>query len=185
MLLLLYWMWSSENLDGLNGGGWGVFIAWTTILAIVVDGTPDSPVVHRTWHCSLSGACHISRPLGFGAVDYWIPLSSWGTGQSGGRTDSLVAHRIVRCVLISLLWPLTCALFIIHLTSQSTVGRSWSLLRSLTEHVRCTPDSLVNYSGATLGKTRERPVHGVLGLGNGQCPVRHWQHLYLSLLQTL
>jgi hypothetical protein len=25
-------------LDGLNGGGWGVFIAPTTILAIVVDG---------------------------------------------------------------------------------------------------------------------------------------------------
>jgi hypothetical protein len=23
MLLLLYWMLSSENLDGLNGGGWG------------------------------------------------------------------------------------------------------------------------------------------------------------------
>jgi hypothetical protein len=25
----------------------------------------------------------------------------------------------------------------------------------------------------------------VLGLGTEQCPVRHWQHLYLSLLQTL
>jgi hypothetical protein len=47
----------------------GVFIAPTTILAVAVDGTPDSPVVHRTGHCSLSGACHVSRPLGFGAVD--------------------------------------------------------------------------------------------------------------------
>jgi hypothetical protein len=28
----------------------GVFIAPTTILAIAVDGTPDSLVVHRTWH---------------------------------------------------------------------------------------------------------------------------------------
>jgi hypothetical protein len=27
-----------ENLDGLNGGGWGVFIAPTTIPAVVVDG---------------------------------------------------------------------------------------------------------------------------------------------------
>jgi hypothetical protein len=62
-------MWSSENLDGLNGGGWGVFIAPTTILVVVVDGTPDSPVVHRTRHCSLSGAYHVRRPLGFGAVD--------------------------------------------------------------------------------------------------------------------
>jgi hypothetical protein len=32
----------------------GVFIAPTTILAIDVDDTPDSPVVHRIGHCSLS-----------------------------------------------------------------------------------------------------------------------------------
>jgi hypothetical protein len=31
-------------LDGLNGGGWGVFIAPTTILVVAVDGAPDSPV---------------------------------------------------------------------------------------------------------------------------------------------
>jgi hypothetical protein len=36
---------------------------------------------------------------------------------------------------------------------QSTVGARLSLLRWLTEHVRCTPDSLVNYSGARPGKT--------------------------------
>jgi hypothetical protein len=32
-------------------------------------GTPDSPVVYRTLHCSLSSECHVSRPLGFGAID--------------------------------------------------------------------------------------------------------------------
>jgi hypothetical protein len=47
----------------------GVFIAPTTILVVAVDGTPDSPVVHRTGHCSMSGACHVSAPLGFGEVD--------------------------------------------------------------------------------------------------------------------
>jgi hypothetical protein len=47
----------------------GVFITPTTILAVAVDGTPNSPVVHQTWHYSLSGACQVSRPLGFGAVD--------------------------------------------------------------------------------------------------------------------
>jgi hypothetical protein len=41
-----------------------VFITPTTILAIAVDGAPDSPVVYRTGHCSLSGACHVSTPLG-------------------------------------------------------------------------------------------------------------------------
>jgi hypothetical protein len=39
---------------------------WLTLLLM---GTPDSPVVHRTLQCSLFGACHVSRPLGFGAVD--------------------------------------------------------------------------------------------------------------------
>jgi hypothetical protein len=68
----------------------------------------------------------------------------------------LLRHRTVRCILTLLLWLLTCALFTVHLTSQSTVGRNWSLLRWLTEHVRCTPDSPVNYSGATPRKTRER-----------------------------
>jgi hypothetical protein len=56
-------------MDDLNGGGWGVFIAPTTILAVVVDGAPDSPVVHRIGYCSVFGACHVSDPLGFGAVD--------------------------------------------------------------------------------------------------------------------
>jgi hypothetical protein len=56
-----------QCLDGLNGGGWGVFIAPTTIHLPV--GTPDSLVVHRTQHCSLVGECHVSRPLGFGVVD--------------------------------------------------------------------------------------------------------------------
>jgi non-ribosomal peptide synthetase component F len=110
-------------------------------------GTPDSPVAHRTWHCSLSGACHVSRPLGFRAVDRWSPLSSCGTGQSG------------------VFWLLT-AMSTVHCSPQSTVGRSWPLLRWLTRHVRCTPDSPVNYSIATLWKTRERPVHGVPWLGH-------------------
>jgi hypothetical protein len=47
----------------------GVFIAPTIILAVVVDGASDSLVVHWKGYCSLSGAFHVSRPLGFGAVD--------------------------------------------------------------------------------------------------------------------
>jgi hypothetical protein len=61
---------SVGGLDGLNSGGWGVFIAPTTILVVAVDGTPDSSVVHLTEHCLLSGVCHVSRPLEFGAVDH-------------------------------------------------------------------------------------------------------------------
>jgi hypothetical protein len=57
---------------------------WLFLLAM---GTPDSPVVHRTGtiHCPVRATS--ARPLGFGAVDRWNPLSSSGTGQSGGITD--------------------------------------------------------------------------------------------------
>jgi hypothetical protein len=83
-----------------------VFIATTTILAVVVYGAPDSPVVHRTWHYLVSGACHVIGPLGFGAVDHWNPLSCSCTKQSGGTPDmsgafwlsaltSPLAHRTV------------------------------------------------------------------------------------------
>jgi hypothetical protein len=75
------------NLDDLNGGGWRVFIALTTILAVAGDDAPDSPVVHQTGHYSVSGACHISGPLGFGAVDRWSLLSYSCTRQSGGTLD--------------------------------------------------------------------------------------------------
>jgi hypothetical protein len=50
-------MWSSKNLDGLNGGGWEVFIAPTTILAIVVDGCTGQ----GTFHC----------PVRATSVDRW------------------------------------------------------------------------------------------------------------------
>jgi hypothetical protein len=62
-------MWSLENLDVLKWWWLGVFIAPTTIVVVAIDDTLDSLVVHWTWHYSLFGACHISRLLGFGAVD--------------------------------------------------------------------------------------------------------------------
>jgi hypothetical protein len=83
--LLLYWMRRVGCLDGLNGGGWGGIYSpnhyssrWLNSLSM---GTSDSPVVHRTQPCSLSGACHVYRPLGFGAVDRWSRLSFCCTGQ--------------------------------------------------------------------------------------------------------
>jgi hypothetical protein len=51
----------SLGLPHLRMAGWGVFIAPNTIIAVggklmLSAVTPDSPVVHRTVHCSLSGA---------------------------------------------------------------------------------------------------------------------------------
>jgi hypothetical protein len=57
MLGLLEWRWL------------GVFIAPTTIPVVAVDGHTRRSGGASDTHCSLSGMCHVSRPLGFGAVD--------------------------------------------------------------------------------------------------------------------
>jgi hypothetical protein len=127
---------------------------WLSLLAM---GTPDSPVVHQTCtvHCPVRATS--ARLLGFGAVDRWNPLSYSCTGQYGATPD------------MSLL--------------QSTVDARLALLRWLTGHVRCTPDSLVNYIGVRPGETQEWLVWVLLGLGH--CPVRHLSAHSQVLLQIL
>jgi hypothetical protein len=125
---------------------------WLFLLSI---GAPDSPVVHRTWHCSVSGVCHVSYSLGFGAVDGWSPLYSCYTEQFGAFW---LLHYALYC---SRSRPLSAG-------DRCSVGSP--------DTVRCTPESPVNYSGAPSWETREWPVHEVLGLGTKHCPVRHWQH---------
>jgi hypothetical protein len=115
-------------------------------LFLLAIGTPDSPVVHRTTtaHCPV---CATSvRPLGFGATWPLEPLSYSCTRQSGATPD-----------ISGALWH---TLF----TLQSTVGARLALLRWLTGHVRCTPDSPVNYSEALPRETREWLVRVLLGL---------------------
>jgi hypothetical protein len=68
--------------------------------------------------------------------------------------DSPVAHQTcpVRSDFLSNFGPHTVHLFAVDR------WRRLSLLHWLTGHVRCTPDCPVNYSGARLWKTQERPV---------------------------
>jgi hypothetical protein len=171
--LLLYWMWSLENLDGLNGDGWGGIYSLQPLprcwLTLLLTGAPDSPVVHRTWLYSLSGACHVSSLLGFGAVDRWSHLSSCGIRQPGGTPDSPMCSDFV-----ALTSNFCTAHF--YFSRQAIVDRSRSLFCWHIGHVRCTSDSPVNYSEAPPWETREWLVREVLDLGTGQCPVRHWQH---------
>jgi hypothetical protein len=79
-------------------------------------------------------------------------LSSCYTGQSGGTPDMSGAFWL-RC---SDFWLLHCALL---LFTQSTVGAFDSCSFGSPDTVRCTPDSLVNYSRETPWETREWPVH--------------------------
>jgi hypothetical protein len=150
-------------------------ICWLTLLSM---GTSDSPVVHRIRHCLLSGACHVSRPLGFGAIDRWSPLSSCGTEQSGGTPDSPMRSDFV---------VLTSNFCFVHCTVVSAVDhwRSWPLLCWRTRQSGGSPDSSVNYSGWAMRKPESGQVARAAAWGTGQYPVRHWLHQYLFLLQTL
>jgi hypothetical protein len=67
-------------------------------------GTLDSPVVHQTWHCSLSSAYHVSRSLGFGVVEVFCPLVA---------PDSLVRSDFA---------GLTSDVRTVYYSPQSTVG---------------------------------------------------------------
>jgi hypothetical protein len=128
---------------------------WLTALSI---GTPDSPVVHRTHHCSLSGACHVSRLLGFRAIDCWRLLSFWCIGQSGA-----IWHRR----LSSNLWWSDCC----------TVDCWWSgpLLRGLTGQSSGTPVSPVIFSGRVLRKPESGKFTESSSQGTGHYPVHTGQ----------
>jgi hypothetical protein len=89
-LLLLYWMRSSECLDGWSGGGWGVFIApnhqfnrWGRLLSM---GTPDSPVC-QPHHPTV-------RVLTVSTVG---ALSSCGTVQSGATPERHCWGLVLKC----------------------------------------------------------------------------------------
>jgi hypothetical protein len=80
-----------ESLDAFNGSGWGIYnpnhysSRWLDFLSTRAS---DSPVrtgqssAYRTQHCSVSGACHVSRPL----------ESTVGFAYPCGAPDSPVAH---------------------------------------------------------------------------------------------
>jgi hypothetical protein len=169
MLLLLYWMWTSENLDGLNEGGWGIFIASNQFLAVGwvccwwAQRTVRWCTRHSTIHCPVRATSARRWGLEWLTVEALCPVAA---------PDSSVAHQTCPVRSDFAAWHLTSALcaFTVHAVD---VERRLPLLSWLTGHVRCTPGSWVNYSGASLRKPREWAVCLVLGLG---CPVRHWQH---------
>jgi hypothetical protein len=77
------------KLDALKCGGWGVFIAPTTKMAV---GEGFCRMAHRTVRC----ASHVTKSLG---SDGWSS-DMWATGQSCGAPDShysLSGVVTVRC----------------------------------------------------------------------------------------
>jgi hypothetical protein len=128
----------------------GVFIASNHFLAVACFCWRWA---HRTGivHCPVRATS--ARPLGFGATWLLEPLSYSCTGQSGATPDMSGA-----------LWLLCSELWHALFTLQSTLRARLSLLHCLTGHVRCTPDSPVNYSEARHRETQEWVVRVLLGL---------------------
>jgi hypothetical protein len=129
-------------------------------------GTPDSSVAHRTCnvHCPVRATS--ARPLGFGASWPLEPLSCSCTGR-------------VRWPLTSLLWLLP---HTVHHCSllQSIINAQWPLLHWFTGHVRCTPNSPVNYSGVRPENSREWPVRLRAGLVHRTMSDAPWQDTLIS-----
>jgi hypothetical protein len=125
----------------------GVFIAPNHFLAV---GWVCWRWAHRTdtVHCSMRATS--ARPLGF---DRWSlrPVAT---------SDSPVPHQTcpVTSDFVALTTVAHCSLL------QSTIDAQWLLLRWLTGHVRRTPDSPVNYSGARPEETRKWLVRVCMGL---------------------
>jgi hypothetical protein len=135
-----------ENLDAMNGGVVGVFIAPTTKLdrwlCCLFDGAPDSPV-----HTGQSGAPATSSvPLESDrwSSDFWARLDVWW------RTGH--ALFTVRCASMGV--SAACALWRAFNAVAGSRWREVAVAPLLHRTVRCTPDSPVNYSGAAGVKNR-------------------------------
>jgi hypothetical protein len=150
---------SSECLDALNGGGWGVFYSpnhqnsrWGGLLSM---GAPNSPV-RQPRHPTV----RVLTVLTVGA------LTSWGTGQ-------------VLFTVRYAYWPCSDsartvrALFSCH--STVGVGRCAGepLLRCHTRQSDDPPDSPMNYSGARPQKPEGEEFEVDPPWCTRHCPVAH------------
>jgi hypothetical protein len=169
-------MWRLGSLDGLNRGGWGVFIASNHFLAVGwlccrwAHRTVQGCTGHGTVHCPVRATSADRWGLELLTVEVFCPLVA---------PDSLVVHRTVRCVLTSQFWLLTYALFTVPPPAQSTVGE-------VDRFFVGSPDSPVNYSGVALRKPESGQFARATTWGTEQClvhtehcPVRHWLHPFL------
>ena len=143
---------------------------WLFLLAM---GTPDSPVVHwiGTIHCLVRAMS--ARPLGFGAVDRWIPLSSSGTEQSGGTSDMSGAFWLRRLTSAHTLFAFT-----IHCSRPLMPGYCCSVGSPDMSSAHRTVRWLI--AERAQKKPESEMFENCSAWCTGHCPVRHWQHTLKS-----
>jgi hypothetical protein len=144
------------NLDALNGGSWGVFIAPTTKPTV---GEGYCRWAHRIVRCT-TGHCLVRQPrhptirvLSSNGFDRW--------------SSDILGHRTVQCRTGQALFTVRCtfwccsdfartvrALFTYCSPFADDRWRSSRCSAWHTEQSGVTPDSPVNFSGVALEKTR-------------------------------
>jgi hypothetical protein len=157
-------MWTSENLDAIEGGGWGVFIASNHFLVV---GYFCCRWTHRTVWWYIGQVLFTIRCVPRQHARWGLERSTVGTPCPVAAPDSPVRSDFAS-------WHLICT---VHFCS-----------RPLSAGYRCpigSPDSPVNYSGATLGKTRQWHVRLVLGLGHQTMSGAPLRSTLLSLYSKL
>jgi hypothetical protein len=151
-----------KNLDTLKCGGWRVFIAPTTKVAV---GEAVCRRAHRTVRCA-TGHCPV-RHRTLSGVPATSPnrwgstigaLTSGATGQSGGAPDSSCPLSGVPSGACSDSVRVVCALFTHCSLLQTTVGAVSRCSAWHTGQSGATPDSPVNYSGVAFPETRRWQV---------------------------
>jgi hypothetical protein len=89
--------------SSIEWGSCNTWMAWMVVVGGIYSPNHYSSRccrwAHRMLHCSLSGECHVSRPFGFRAVDYWSLLSSCYTGQSGASWRCSTDFWLLLCWL--------------------------------------------------------------------------------------
>jgi hypothetical protein len=162
--------WKVENMDDLNVGVVGVFIAPTTKLdhwwRLMSYGAPDSPVRHRT----LSGAPAMSPGRWVSTVGALTCGPAWLSGGAPDRPCRLSAMPPARALLL-------CACRRAFNALQSTVARELVVAPLSHRTIRCAPDSPVNFSGADSRSWRVQSCsplgHQTLSGGAPDSPVNY------------
>jgi hypothetical protein len=140
----------AENLDALKCGGWGLFIAPTTKMAV---GEAVCRWAHQTVWCATGHypVCQPRHPtVRVLTVSTVGALTDWGTRQSGAAPDN-------HCSLSGA--PSGAALTLRALSAHCSLftfaDDRWRSSRCSAWHTilsGATPDSPVNYSGVALQK---------------------------------
>jgi hypothetical protein len=125
--------WKLENLDDLNVGWLGVFIAPTTKLAVwwrlLSHGAPDSPVHHRT----VSGAPAMSPGHRVPTVGALTCGPTWLSGGAPDKSCRLSGVPPARALLLCARWR----------TFNAVAGDRWrgiAVAPLAHRTVRCAPD---------------------------------------------